>query len=51
VGVMLTGWLIYGLGLSGCAGLGGILMLAGGLIGAWHWLKCHRRQRHSTLER
>lgn len=51
VGVMLTGWLIYGLGLSGCARLGGILMLAGGLIGAWHWLKFRRYQRHSTMER
>jgi len=39
VGVILTGWLIFGLGLSGSAPLGGILMLAGALIGAWHWLK------------
>ena len=50
VGVILTGWLIYGLGLSCSAPLGGILMLAGALIGAWHWLKFRRHQRHSALE-
>ena len=50
VGVSLTGWLIYGLGLSYSAPLGGILMLAGVLIGAWHWLKFRRHQRHSALE-
>jgi len=49
VGVILTGWLIYGLGLSCSASLGGILMLAGALIGAWHWLKFRRHQRHSAL--
>jgi hypothetical protein len=47
VGVILAGWLIFGLGL---APLGGILMLAGALIGAWHWLKFRRHQRHSALE-
>ena len=47
VGVILAGWLIYGLGL---APLGGTLMLAGALIGAWHWLKLRRHQRHSALE-
>ena len=51
VGVILTGWLIYGLGLSCSASLGGIMMLAGALIGAWHWLKFRRHQRHSALER
>lgn len=50
VGVMLTGWLIYGLGLSCSAPLGGILMLAGSLIGFWHWLKFRRHQGHSVLE-
>jgi arginine utilization protein RocB len=50
VGVILAGWLIYGLGLSCSAPLGGILMLAGALIGAWHWLKFRRHQRHSALE-
>jgi arginine utilization protein RocB len=51
VGVILTGWLIYGLGLSCSGPLGGILMLAGVLIGAWHYMKFRRRQRHSALER
>jgi hypothetical protein len=50
VGVTLTGWLIYGLGLSFSATLGGILMLAGALIGAWHWLKFRRHQKRSALE-
>ena len=49
VGVILTGWLIYGLGLSCCAP-GGILMLAGAVIGAWHYMKFRRHQRHSALE-
>jgi hypothetical protein len=47
VSVILAGWLIYGLGL---APLGGTLMLAGALIGAWHWLKFRRQQRRSALE-
>jgi hypothetical protein len=50
VGVILTGWLIYGLGLSCSATLGGILMLGGALIGSWHWLKFRRHQSHSALE-
>ena len=50
VGVILTGWLIYGLGLWFSATLGGILMLAGALIGAWQWLKFRRHQRHSNLK-
>ena len=50
VGVILTGWLIYGLGLSWSASLGGILMLAGALIGAWHYMKFRRHQRRSALE-
>jgi len=47
VGVMLTGWLIYGLGLSFSASLGGILMLAGAFIVAWYCLKSRRHQRQS----
>ncbi|MDO9531625.1 MAG: hypothetical protein Q7O12_05790 [Deltaproteobacteria bacterium] len=50
VGVILTGWLIYGLGLSCSAHLGGSLMLAGAFIGAWHYMKFRRHQRHSALE-
>ena len=50
VGVILTGWLIYGLGLSCSVPLGGILMLAGALIGAWQWLKFRGHQRHSVLK-
>jgi Flp pilus assembly protein TadB len=50
VGVILTGWLIYGLGLSCSASLGGILMLAGALTGAWHYMKFRRQQRRSALE-
>jgi hypothetical protein len=50
VGVILTGWFIYGLGLSCCTRLGSILMIAGALIGAWHWLKFRRHQRYSALE-
>jgi hypothetical protein len=46
VGVILTGQLIYGLGLSFSAPLGGILMIAGALIGAWYCLKSLRQQRH-----
>jgi hypothetical protein len=50
VGVILAGWLIYGLGLSCSAPLGGILMLAGALTGGWHYMKFRRHQRHSALE-
>jgi hypothetical protein len=50
VGVTLTGWFMYGLGLSCCARLGSILMLTGAVIGAWHWLKLRRHQRHSAQE-
>ena len=49
VGVILTGWLIYGMGLSFSAPLGGILMLAGALIGVWFCLKSRVTIRHSTL--
>jgi hypothetical protein len=48
--VILTGWLIYGLGLSCSAPLGGILMLGGALIGVWHWLKFRRRRGNSVPE-
>jgi hypothetical protein len=50
VGLTLAGWLIYGLGLSYFAPLGGILMLAGALTGAWHWLKFRRHRSNSALE-
>ena len=39
MGVILTGWLVYGLGLSVSAPVGGILVLAGALTGAWYFLK------------
>ncbi len=39
IGVVLTGWLIYGMGLSLSPLLGGILMLAGTLTGVWYSLK------------
>jgi hypothetical protein len=48
VGVILTGWLISGLGLSYSAPFGGILMLSGTLIGAWYCLKSLRQQKHSA---
>ena len=49
VGVTLAGWLIYGLGLSGSVPLGGILMLAGALIGAWYGRKALGHNGHSAL--
>ena len=51
VGVILTGWLISGLGLSGSAPLGGILMLAGTLIGVWYSLKSLFHQSQSGPKR
>jgi hypothetical protein len=50
VGVILTGWFIYGLGLSYSAHLGGSLMLAGVIVGAWHYMKFRRHQGDSALE-
>jgi len=47
MGVILTGWLIYGMGLSLSAPLGGILMLAGTLIGVWYSLKSLFHQSQS----
>jgi hypothetical protein len=47
MGVILTGWLIYGMGLSLSAPLGGTLMLAGTLIGVWYSLKFLFHQRQS----
>ena len=44
VGLVLTGWLIHGLGLSFSSPLGGIMMLTGGLTGAWYSLKSLRHQ-------
>ena len=47
-GVILTGWLIHSMGLSGSTPAGGILMLAGALVGAWYCLKSLRHPRHSA---
>jgi arginine utilization protein RocB len=47
MGVILIGWLIYGMGLSLSAPLGGVLVLAGALIGGWYSLKSLRRQKQS----
>jgi Flp pilus assembly protein TadB len=47
VGVILTGWLINGMGLSFSKPLGGILMVVGALTGAWYCLKSLRQQRQS----
>ena len=47
MGVILTGWLVYGLGLSLSAPVGGILVLAGALTGAWYSLKSLLHQRQS----
>jgi hypothetical protein len=48
VGVILTGGLLHGTGLSFSAPLGGILMLAGTLVGAWYCLKSLRHQKQSA---
>ena len=48
VGVILTGWLLHGMGLSGSAPVGGILMLAGAVVGAWYCLKSLRHPRNSA---
>ncbi len=47
MGVILTGWLIYGMGLSLSAPVGGILALAGALIVVWYSLKSLLHQRQS----
>lgn len=47
LGVILAGWLIQQMGLSGSTPVGGILMLAGSAVGAWSCLKALRYQRHS----
>lgn len=48
VGVILTGAVISGTGRPFSATLGGLVMLVGGLIGAWYCLKSLRQQRRST---
>jgi len=48
VGVILTGCLIHGMGLSCSTPFGSILMLAGALVGAWYCLKSLRHPRHSA---
>ncbi len=45
MGVILTGWLIHGMGLSLSIPVGGILVLAGALIGVWYSLKSLLHQR------
>ena len=50
LGIILAGWLSYRTGLSFSAPLGGILMLAGGFIGAWYCLKALRHKDHSARE-
>jgi hypothetical protein len=45
--VILTGWLIYGMGLSLSVPVGGTLALAGALIGGWYSLKSILHQRQS----
>jgi hypothetical protein len=47
MGVILTGWLIYGMGLSLSAPVGGALALSGALIGGWYSLKSLLHQRQS----
>jgi len=47
-GVILTGWLIHGMSLSCSTPVGGILMIAGALVGAWYCLKSLRHPRHSA---
>lgn len=46
VAVILTGWLMHGLSFPA---LGGILMLAGALIGIWFCLKSRRLHKDSTM--
>ena len=47
MGAILTGWIIYGMGLSLSAPVGGILALAGALIVGWYSLKSLLHQRQS----
>jgi hypothetical protein len=51
MGVILTGWLIYGMGLSLSAPLGSTLVLAGTLIGIWYSLKSLLHQSRSGPKR
>jgi len=48
VAVILAGGIISGMGQPFSVTLGGVLMLVGGLIGAWHWLKSLRCQRRGA---
>jgi hypothetical protein len=50
LGIILAGWFSYRMGLSFSAPLGGIMMLAGGFIGAWYCLKSLRHKGHSARE-
>jgi len=48
VGVILTGGIIAGMGQPFSRILGGLLMLVGGLSGAWYCLKSLRQQRRAA---
>lgn len=50
LGIILAGWVSYRMGSSFFAPLGGILMLAGGFIGAWYCLKSLRHKGQSARE-
>jgi hypothetical protein len=47
-GVILIGWLIYGMGLSCSGSLGGSLMIGGALTGIWYYVKSRRHHRDSA---
>ena len=51
MGVILAGWLIHRLGPSDSTPYGGILMLAGAVLGAWYCLQSLRHRRHSAPRR
>ena len=50
LGLILAGWLSYWMGVPFPAALGSILMLAGGIVGAWYCLKSLRHNGHSPRE-
>ena len=51
VSLILAGWVFWGMDSSFCSQLGGILMLAGGVIGAFYSLKSLRQDRLSAKRR
>lgn len=48
VGLILIGCLISRMGHSFSQTLGGVLMVAGSLIGAWYCMRSLRHKRHSA---